>query len=188
MLRRNDLRRMAGYAAVEKHGRKKERLEEEILYGRALVEALPAAEYAVTPLYAAAYNGDIAAIESLARLKIDPNVQHPDSGYTALHAAVFGCKLKAVAALLDCFRGTLRLELQDKKGDTALHIASRLGFVEIAGLICDEASCDPLCAKNKVGEYPIEVVRSHKVFQMIKLCQTRNELQRELRELKGKCG
>lgn len=186
MLRRNDLRRMAGYAAVEKHGRKKERLQEEIQYGRALVEALPAAEYTVTPLYAAAYNGDLTAIESLAKLKINPNVQHPDSGYTALHAAVFRCKLKAVAALLDSFRGALRLDLQDKKGDTALHIASRLGFVEIAGLICDEESCDPLCVRNKAGQYPIDVVRSHKVFQMIKLCQTRNELQRELCELREK--
>jgi hypothetical protein len=27
-------------------------------------------------------------------------------------------------------------------------------------------------------------VRSHKVFQMIKICQTRNELRKELKDLK----
>lgn len=184
MLRRNDLRRMAGYAAVEKCGRNKDGLREEIIFSRALVDALPPAEYNVQPLYAAAYNGDIHAIRSLAALKIDPNAQHPESGFTALHVAVFKCKLDAAAALLAYFRGQLRLDVQDKKGDTALHIASRMGFVEIAGLICDEDSCDPLCAQNKAGQYPIDVVRSHKVFQMIKVCQTRNELLRELEALK----
>jgi ankyrin repeat protein len=184
MVRRNDLRRMAGYAAVQRLGRNKDGLQEEMQYSRALLDALPPAEYDVQPLYAAAYNGDIAAIRSLAKLKINPNTQHPDSGYTALHAAVFKCKLTAVAALLDCFRGELRLDFQDKKGDTALHVASRMGFVEIAGLICDEPACDPLCAVNNAGQYPIDVVRSHKVFQMIKVCQTRNELQRELQQLR----
>lgn len=184
MLRRNDLRRVAGYEGVAKHGKNKESLGEEMLYSATMCELLPEARYPVQPLYAAAYNGDKDAIRSLSKLEIDPNVKHPSSGYTALHAAVFHCKLDSVVALLAYFRGRLALNVQDKQGDTALHIASRMGFVEIASAICHEDSCDPLCAKNKENMYPIDVVRNHKVWQMIKVCQTRNELRRELLALK----
>ena len=180
--------RVAGYERVEDLGRNKEapRFQGEMHYSSLLRGLLPEAEYAVEPLYAAAYNGDVDAIRSLSRLKIDPNVRHASSGYTALHAAVFKCKLEAVTAILALFRGKLRLDVQDKKGDTALHVASRMGFVEITAAICDEESCDPLCCKNKEGLYPIDVIRSHKVFQMIKVCQTRNELMKELALLKAK--
>jgi ankyrin repeat protein len=170
---------------VEKHGKNKNGLAEEIVYSQALRDALPTAEYAVEPLYAAAYNGDISAIKSLAKLKINPNGKHAQSGYTALHVAVFRCKLDTVAALLAYFRGSLQIDIQDQKGDTPLHIASRMGFVEIASLICDEDACDPLVCVNENGKYPIDVVRSHKVFQVIKICQTRNELRQELQVLKS---
>jgi ankyrin repeat protein len=186
ILRRNDLRRLAGYAAVERQGKNKDNLQGEMLYTKLMCDMLPAAEYPVDPLYSAAYNGDDLAIVSLARLHVNPNSKHPSSGYTALHAAVFRCKIKAVGALLDCFRGTLVLEQQDKKGDTALHLASRMGYVEIAGLICDEAGCDPLRVTNLAGKYPIDEVRSHKVWQVIKVCQTRNELQKELAALRAR--
>ena len=184
MLRRNDLRRLAGYEGVQKHGKNKHRLGGEMLYSATMRELLPEPRYPVQPLYAACYNGDIDAIRALSKLDINPNIQHPSSGYTALHVAAFHCKLDAVAALLAYFKGRLALDVQDKKGDTALHIASRLGFVEITSAICSEDSCDPLCVKNSEGKYPIDVVRSHKVWQMIKVCQTRNELQQELRALK----
>lgn len=188
MLRRNDLCRLAGYQTVETQGRNKggKDFQGNMYYSTLLRDLLPEAEYAVEPLYAAAYNGDLPAIRSLAKLEIDPNRTHPASGYTALHAAVFKCKLDAVVALLGCFRGRLRLDVQDKQGDTALHVASRMGFVEITAAICDEESCDPRCVVNKVGKYPIDAIRSHKVFQMIKVCQTRNELMAELKALKGK--
>ena len=183
IVRRNDLRRLAGYGAVEKRGRNKKGLVEDMAYSAAMRDLLPEAEYTVQPLYAAAYNGDIAAIRSLAALGVDPNVRHAESGYTALHAAVFRCKLDATAALLSYFRGRLHLQIQDSKGDTPLHIASHMGFVEITSLICDEETCDPLAVTNKAGQYPIDVVRSHKIWQMIKVCQTRNELRQELRSL-----
>ena len=189
MLRRNDLCRLAGYQTVETKGRNKDgrRFQGEMMYSSLMRDLLPEAEYAVEPLYAAAYNGDVNAIHALAKLKVNPNIKHPSSGYTALHAAVFKCKLDAVVALLTCFRGALRLDVQDKKGDTALHVASRMGFVEITAAICDEDSCDPLCCTNDEGKYPIDVIRTHKVWQMIKVCQTRNELQAELKALqKGK--
>lgn len=188
MLRRNDLCRVAGYKTVETQGRNKDgkRFQGEMYYSSVMRDLLPEAEYAVEPLYAAAYNGDVKAIRALAKLKVDPNFRHASSGYTALHAAVFKCKLDAVAALLGCFHGQLRLDVQDKKGDTALHVASRMGFVEIAAAICDEESCDPLCCQNNAGKYPIDVIRTHAVWQMIKVCQTRNELLAELAALKTK--
>jgi len=178
--------RLAGYQTVETKGRNKDgrRFQGEMLYSSLMRDLMPEAEYAVEPLYAAAYNGDVNAIRALAKLKVDPNFKHPSSGHTALHAAVFKCKLDAVTALLACFRGVLRLDVQDKKGDTALHVASRMGFVEITAAICDEESCDPLCCTNDEGKYPIDVIRTHKVWQMIKVCQTRNELQVELKALK----
>ena len=74
--------------------------------------------YAVAPLYAAAYRDDVDAIKKLAKLKVDPNIQHPDSGYTALHVAVFKYKLNAVVALLTEFKDTLIFGIDD---DDALH-------------------------------------------------------------------
>lgn len=47
--------------------------------------------------------------KTLAKLKVDPNAQHPDSGYTALHVAVFKYKLDSVVALLSEFKETLIL-------------------------------------------------------------------------------
>lgn len=186
MLRRNDVQRLAGYEGIAKHGKSKvkERMCDEMLYSATMRELLPEARYAVEPLYAAAYNGDVDAIRSLSKADTNPNIKHPNSGYTALHVAVFHCKLDAVAALLSYFRGRIALNVQDKKGDTALHLASRLGFVEITSAICNEDSCDPLLVKNNDGMYPIDVVRSHKVWQMIKVCQTRNDLLEELHALK----
>ena len=158
---------------------------DDIKYSAAMIKMLPAPNYAVEPLYAAAYNGDIPAIINLANLKVNPNISQPSSGYTALHVAVFRCKLDSVVALLGYFRGILNLQKQDKKGDTALHIASRLGYVEITGAICDEESCDPCAVKNNEGKLPIDIVRSHKVFQIIKICQTRNELRNQLEKLQS---
>jgi len=210
--------------------------------------------YAVEPLYAAAYRGDIDAIKKLSKLKVDPNAQHTDSGYTALHVAVFKFKLDSVIALLTEFKDTLLLgesclflsflvfsclflskmclflsflvfsclvfsclllslsykidvsmlfisinqsihtfidsdliflDVADRKGDTALHIASRLDISDIVAVICDSPHCDPLSRANKMGQYPTDVARSHQTYQFIKVCQERNKLAKELKALKS---
>mmetsp|Transcript_29014 Transcript_29014/g.48750 ORF Transcript_29014/g.48750 Transcript_29014/m.48750 type:complete len:782 (-) Transcript_29014:384-2729(-) len=183
ILRHNDLRRLSGYEKVAKYGRNKAGLREEMLLSRAMCGVLEEPYYVVEPLYAAAYNGDTAAIAHLASLHANPNAVHPESGYSPLHVAVFRCKLAAVAALLDQFRGTLRLDLQDLNGDTALHIAAKQGYVEITSVLCDEDSCDPQAVRNKRQQLPLDVARSHRVFQLIQICQRRNELQQELASL-----
>lgn len=184
MMQRNDLRRLAGYQAVKKLGRNKDNLGDEIVYSDATTKLLPNPKYIVDPLYAAAYSGDVDAIEKLGKLRANPNLQHPESGYTPLHAAVFRCQLQAVVAIVNCFRDTLRMDLQDKKGNTPLHLAASAGYAEIAGVICDEPKCDPLVKKNYYAKYPIDIAKNHKTFQMIKMCQDRNQLEAELNALR----
>ena len=74
--------------------------------------------------------------------------------------------------------------MADWKGETALHIASRLDIGDIVAVICDSPTCDPLSKANKMGRYPIDVARSHQTYQFIKVCQERNRLAKELRALK----
>ncbi|KAJ1440144.1 hypothetical protein B484DRAFT_162585 [Ochromonadaceae sp. CCMP2298] len=155
-----------------------------MLLGEAMCQLIEEPQYAVEPLYAAAYRGDEHAIQQLARLGADPNIPHMESGYSALHVAVFRYKLSAVTELLRCFRGQLRLDLQDLKGDTALHMAARSGYLDICSAICDEHSCDPLAHPNNRGQFPSEICRSHKIYQVIQVCQKRNELARELEQLR----
>lgn len=77
--------------------------------------------------------------------------------------------------------------MQDDQGDTALHIASRIGHKEICAAICEEDSCDPLSRRNNKGEDPLQIARSHLVFQIIKTCIDRNALRKELKQLRGRC-
>ena len=85
---------------------------------------------------------------------------------------------------LSVFEGKLLLEVQDDAGDTALHIASRIGHKEICSAICEEDTCDPANYKNLKNETPLEIARSHTVFQIIKTCIDRNILRNELKELR----
>ena len=94
---------------MERYGRNKEKLQGEMQLNTLMQGLIDEPLYAVEPLYAAAYKGDVDAIKALAKLKVDPNAQHPDSGYTALHVAVFKYKLDSVVALLSEFKDTLML-------------------------------------------------------------------------------
>jgi len=100
---------LGGYTAVDRYGRNKDKLEGEMQLNTLMHGLIDEPLYAVEPLYAAAYKGDVDAIKTLAKLKVDPNAQHPDSGYTALHVAVFKYKLDSVVALLSEFKDTLIL-------------------------------------------------------------------------------
>lgn len=186
MLLRNDLRRLAGYETVNKIGKNKENISDDIILSEARTNILPDAVYEMDALYAAAYKGDVEVIKTLAKHHANPNVKHKEYGFTPLHVATFKCQLYAVQCLLDSFRGIIRLDIQDKQGDTALHIASRLGYDQIANLICDEESCDPYCCKNRFQEYPIDINKNHKVWQHIKAAIDRNALKKELEELRSR--
>ena len=94
---------------MERYGRNKEKLQGEMQLNTLMQGLIDEPLYVVEPLYAAAYKGDVDAIKALAKLKVDPNAQHPDSGYTALHVAVFKYKLDSVVALLSEFKDTLIL-------------------------------------------------------------------------------
>lgn len=83
------------------------------------------------------------------------------------------------------YSGKLQLGLQDDQGDTALHIASRIGHKEICAAICEEESCDPVTMRNNKREDPLQIARSHIVFQIIKTCIDRNALRKELKQLRG---
>lgn len=184
-LRNNDLLRLSGYDAVDRMGVKGPRLQEDMQYSQAMLQLLPDAVYDITPLYAAAYKGDVPLIMKLAKLKVNPNVQHPESHYSPLHAAVFRCQTDAVQFLLDEFRGTIRIDLQDLNGDTPLHIASRMGYVPIVTSLCNEERMDPSAKLNKAKEKCIDITKSHKIFQTIKICQDSMDLQLELKRLRS---
>jgi len=77
------------------------------------------------------------------------------------------------------------LDVQDFQGDTVLHLSSRMGHKEITSAICEEDNCDPLAKRNNKKELPIDIARSHIVFQIIKICSDRNQLRRELAYLKS---
>jgi len=72
----------------------------------------------------------------------------------------------------------------DRKGETALHIASRMDMRDIVAVLCDAPSCDPISKANKMGHYPVDVARSHQTYQFIKVCQERNKLMKELQVIK----
>lgn len=77
------------------------------------------------------------------------------------------------------------MDVQDYQGDTALHLSSRMGHKEITSALCEEDNCDPLSKRNNKSEFPIEIARSHVVFQLIKICTDRNRLRQELNNLKS---
>lgn len=51
-------------------------------------DIVSSAQYDMTALYTASFKSDVAAIKRAALLKVNPNIQHKESGYTALHMAV----------------------------------------------------------------------------------------------------
>lgn len=176
-MRRNDLRRLAGYEYVEKVGKNKEGIAHEISVGAELAQLISDPMYKMTSLYAAAFRDDVKTIEALSTLGggVNPNVQQEESGYTALHIAVARKNAKSVYALLNCFRGNIDLHRQDYiRGETPLHIASRQGYVEITSMLCQEETCDPRSVANFVKKYPLDIVANHQCFQFIKTAMERN--------------
>jgi hypothetical protein len=66
--------------------------------------------------------------------------------------------------------------------------ASRKGFADIARALCSESECtpyDPSTTRNKKGELPIDIARTHACFQEIKSACDRLGLLRDLYSLRG---
>jgi hypothetical protein len=79
--------------------------KEDIQYTKHMLQVIPDPIYEMTPLYAAAFKGDMATIHKLSELGVNPNIKNKINGYTALHAAVFRSKKESVFQILDSFRG-----------------------------------------------------------------------------------
>lgn len=188
LIRRNDLRRLAGYEYVDKVGKNKDNITDDILVGKEIANLIADPLYKMTALYTAAFKNDTTTIEKLSTHGggVNPNVQQEESGYTALHIAVARKNAKAVYSLVNCFRGTIDLHRQDYvRGETPLHIASRQGYIEITSILCQEESCDPRSVPNFAGQYPLDMVGNHQCFQYIKTAIERNEVLDQIRQLKG---
>jgi len=98
---------MSGYEAVSKLGKGPAHFKDEIKYTQHMQQLIAEPIYEMTPLYAAAFKGDISTIHKLFELGVNPNIRNQVNGYTALHAAVFRSKKESVYQILNSFRGDL---------------------------------------------------------------------------------
>jgi ankyrin repeat protein len=186
-VRRNDLRRLAGYEFVDVIGRNKDNIEHDVVMGKALATLIEEPVVKMTALFTAAMANDVKTIDMLSTLGggVNPNVQQPETGYTALHMAVSRRHDEAVYALVNSFSRTIDLQRQDYiRGETPLHLASRNGFNDIVAILCDSELCDPAAVRDNRGQLAIEVNANHKCFQFIRAATERNVLMNELAILK----
>ncbi|MET0536257.1 MAG: ankyrin repeat domain-containing protein [Steroidobacter sp.] len=116
-----------------------------------------------TPLHAAAWNGDVAQIESLIAGGADVN-STSSFGTTPLHSAAVRNQLQAVKALLQ--RGA-RVDARDGLGRTPLFAALQLGVSRpvIEALLDAGASAD---AKDNSGKTPVDVAWTDELRTLLK--------------------
>ena len=85
-------------------------------------------------MHVAAGRGDIEALVTLSKMHYDINEQEAGTLNTPLHMAVLKCNYEVVCCIIDYYSKSraligasiVDLSIQNKKGDTPLHIASRL--------------------------------------------------------------
>jgi ankyrin repeat protein len=87
-------------------------------------------EYARTPLHHAVWKGNLRVVDVLLEYRCDVNCQD-DYGATALHYAAFRGNFTACEKLLAMGAE----QVQDKEEHTPLHVARRLGWDEVEGLL-----------------------------------------------------
>ena len=104
-------------------------------------------------IWAAAQQGDTAAIEAQLDAGVDANGQNPASGGTALAVAALFDQTEAVGLLLS--RGA-DVDARSRDGATALHAAAFLGHAGPARLLI-EAGAD-LDARNASGATPMQAL------------------------------
>ena len=62
-------------------------------------------------------------------------------------------------------------------------LSKKLSLDEITEILCDGGS-DPLCFKNNDGKLPIDLVKSHRMYQLLKLTADRQQSIQELEKLR----
>lgn len=197
ILRKNDLRRVSGYEAVQQFSRKTDNLVDDIYLANLTVDLLPKPAYHMSALYAAAYDNDAKRIAEMARLDINPNLINPESGYAAIHIAAARGNAEAVAALVYEF-GIDRIDInlvEQNSYNSALHIAIIRKAKEIVDILCDQSTINPFLS-NKDGQKPLDIcyimnirnnnqIISHAIWQVVQVTCERVTLEKELAELTG---
>jgi hypothetical protein len=140
----------------------------------------------ISPLHVAVFNCDVVSIQLLRHVKDKVNdiVKPYELRQTLLHTAVLKRQLRVTETLIDCFRAYINMDSVDQNGDTPLHISSRNGDYNIVVLLCDSGA--NVLIKNKVNKYPIELAKSHAIYQVLKVEGDRQQLESELNQLKQK--
>lgn len=72
----------------------------------------------------------------------------------------------------------------DSNGDTPLHIGSANGDYSLVMLLCDKGS-NPLI-KNKLGKSPIDLAKSHEVYQILKVESDKRIIEEEISQVQEK--
>jgi ankyrin repeat protein len=148
-------------------------------YTQQFVDLLPEGATKLAPLHVAAGRGDISALITLSSMGYDINEPEPASQGTPLHLAVNKGNYECVCCILDYFGGTLNIDAQDSHGDTALHIASRAGNVEILKALCD-ANATVVGILNHQRESIVDLAKSHEIYQILMTAKQRTDLEQEL--------
>jgi len=140
----------------------------------------------ISPLHVAVVNCDISSIKQLCHFKEKVNdvIKPYELLQTLLHVTVLKRNLAVVETLTECFRSYLNLDPVDHNGDTPLHIGSANGDYHIVMLLCDSGA-NPLVKNNK-GKYPIELAKSHAIYQILKVESDRRSMIEEIRSIRDK--
>lgn len=157
-------------------------------YTQQFVDVLPEGTAKLAPLHVAAGRGDISALITLSSMGYDINEPEPTTQGTPLHLAVSKGNYDCVCCIIDYFGGPggkLNIDAQDKHGDTALHIASRAGNVEILKALCD-ADATVVGILNHQRESILDLAKSHEIYQILMTAKQRTELEIELANLSFK--
>lgn len=151
-------------------------------YTQQFVDILPEGATKLAPLHVAAGRGDISALITLSNMEYDINEPEPDTQGTPLHLAVGKGNYECVCCIIDYFGSQLNIDAQDKHGDTALHIASRAGNIEILKALCD-ANATVVGILNHQRESILDLAKSHEIYQILMTAKQRSDLERELENL-----
>lgn len=142
---------------------------------------VPLSSEELTPLHMAAFRGDDDAIKKMIRLGSDINFLQGDNMDAPLHVAARRGHLATLNTILSVFEDKIRVSIQNGHGDTALHIAARLGRKEIVRSLC-EADADAF-VRNRDGKTAMEDSEKHSVKQILRIQQDYQQLQSELKRV-----
>lgn len=147
---------------------------------------LPEGPAKLAPLHVAAGRGDVSALITLSKMDYDINEPEPITRGTPLHLAVNKGNYECVCCIIDYYggkNGKLNINAQNKDGDTALHIASRAGNIEIVKVLCD-ANATILGILNHHRESILDLAKEHEIYQILMTAHQRMELENELINIK----